>query len=218
MDFSNMRANLVPKGTREAARLQRKIKNAVSNPTGIRKSTISFADQQKKKTWRSKRVVSIAIKTPYNKEGAKHAFDAKLIQMLTFLRNQTGGGKSDAVILPRPNAHATAKPIATAADIPQYTVSWENDYAEITKKSFSQIRQGQSRTIRCSVTMGFNADAELCIQKADEDLRNMGIFIFIKPCQEPTYRLRHHLLRTPHQNGDLHGQENCRREPPSPRD
>ena len=32
--------------------------------------------------------------------------------------------------------------------------------------------------------MGFNANTELCIQKADEDLRNMGIFISIKPCQE----------------------------------
>ena len=184
VDFSNMTHNLVPKGTREAVRLQRKMKHAVASPPGIRKTTISFADQQRKKTWRSKRVVSIAIKTPYNKEGAKHAFDAKLIQMLTFMREQTGKGKSDAVILPRPKALATAQPIATMAEIPTYIASWERDYAEITSKSFSQIRQGQSRTIRCSVIMGFNADADSCIRQAEDDLQNMGINISIKPCQE----------------------------------
>lgn len=113
-----MKTNLVPKGTREATCLQQKIKQAVSKPAGIRKSAISFADQQKKKTRRSKRVVSIAIKTPYNNEGAKFSYDAKLMQMLTFTRNHTGEGKSDAVILPRPGALAAANPIATAADTP----------------------------------------------------------------------------------------------------
>ena len=89
VDFSNIAANLVPKGTRAAARLQQKMKHAVASPPIIKKTTISFADQQRKKTWNSQRVVSIAIKTPYHKEGAKHAFDVKLIQMLTFMREQT---------------------------------------------------------------------------------------------------------------------------------
>ena len=72
--------------------------------------------------------------------------------MRTFTMKQVGGGKSDTLILPKPGSLSKAKPIATAADIPNYVIGRRGDYTEMNGKAFSPIKPSQSKTIRCSVT------------------------------------------------------------------
>ena len=122
-----MKVKLVPKCSRNATRLQRKIKEVVVKPAA-RKPMISFAAQQRKNTWKSKCVVTISVSTSHSKQGIKASFDGKLIEMLIFKRKQVGGGKSDAVILPKPGSLDKARPIATAADIPNYIIRWRGGY------------------------------------------------------------------------------------------
>ena len=54
----------------------------------------------------------------------------------------------------------------------------------MNSKGFSPIKPGQSKTIRYSVITGFNDDTGRCIEGADKDLCNMGIYLASKPVQE----------------------------------
>ena len=95
-----VKTNLVNKRVSATKRAARRIyakamtptSTSPTKPTTTRKAAISFADQQKDKTWKYKLVVSFSIKVIFNKEGTKAGFDAKLGKVLTFLREIAGNG------------------------------------------------------------------------------------------------------------------------------
>ena len=60
-------------------------------------------------------------------------------QILKYLRENAGGGKSDAAILPGLSASKDIMPILSAEDFPEHIVTWEDNYAEMDSKANNSI-------------------------------------------------------------------------------
>jgi hypothetical protein len=132
---------------------------ATRTKAASRKSTISFADQQKKKTWKYKIVLSWAIVVKYKENSTtKAVLETALGQILKYLRKTAGGSKSDAAILPRLSASKDAMPILSAEDFPKHIVTWKDNYAEMDPKAYNNIYKGKSKKIQGCFTMGFNVE------------------------------------------------------------
>ena len=158
---------------------------ATKTTAASRKTTISFADQHKEKTWKCKLVLSWTISVKYNENSTtKAVLEMLLGKILKYLRETADGGESCATILPRLSTSKDITPILPADAFPEHTVTWEVDYAEMDPKAYSDIYTGKSKEIQGCFTVGFNVEGERFIKRAANDLELLGAKFTIKPVQQ----------------------------------
>ena len=92
-------------------------------------------------------------------------------QILKYLRETAGGGKSDTAILPRSSAAKGTMPIFSAEDFPEHIVTLKDNYAEMDPKAYNPIYKGKSKKIHGCFIIGFNIEGMWYMERASDDLK-----------------------------------------------
>ena len=140
----------LPKRSQEGAtRKQRSLLQQQPNKPPLEKTSISFADQQKKHIWKWKLVLSWrTIVQRREKNTPKATPEAALGKILKYFRESRGKGKADIDIPQCLSAPKGTTLIVSAEDLPNHNITWKDNYDEINPKAYYPIYKGKTKKIQ----------------------------------------------------------------------